>query len=160
MAKPTKEVKRFPISAEAKREQDLTEIEQALTEHKTAVLETIELLQRLHDRGILPLLNNLLAEGDQVLAIVMKELNKPQNSRVLENLVQLALMLGALDLDRMKPLVKGVNAGIEEAAVQTEEQTSLFRLWKSLRDPEIQRAMTVLTGFLKGMGSELAEDSK
>lgn len=156
MAEPIKRIERKPLSVEAEKKRDLEEIQHALTEHKTAILETIELLQGLHDRGILPLLNSLLAEGDKVLAIAMKEINKPQNSRVIENAVQLALMAGSLDLERLKPILDGVNAGLKEAAPQTDEQTSLLNLLKALRDPEVQRAVTILISFLKGMGSEMS----
>ena len=157
MAKPIKNIQRMPISDTAQKDQDLAEIQEALSEHKTAILETIDVLQGLHDRGILPLLNSLLKEGDKVLAIIVKELNKEQNSRVLENLVQLALLIGSLDLDRLKPITDGVNAGLQEAAAQSDEQTSLLSLWKSLRDPEVQRAISILLNLLKGMGSVTSE---
>lgn len=157
MAKPIKNIQRMPISDTAQKDQDLAEIQEALSEHKTAILETIDVLQGLHDRGILPLLNSLLKEGDKVLAIIVKELNKEQNSRVLENIVQLALIVGSLDLDRLKPIIGGVNAGLQEAAAQSDEQTSLLSLWKSLRDPEVQRAISILLNLLKGMGSVTSE---
>ena len=156
MARPINRIKRLPESEDVRKQRDLEDIGQALSRHKTAVLEAIELVQGLHDRGILPLLNSLVAEGDKVLAIAVKELNRPQNARILENFVQLALLVGSLDLERLKPMLDSVNAGLQEAATgrASENRESLMSLFKTLRDPDVQRALSVLISFLKGMGRE------
>lgn len=161
MAKPIKDIKRLAVSPEEQAAQDLAEVQQAIAKHKDAVLEAVRLLQGLQDRGILPLLNNLLAAGDEVLAILAKEASKPQNSQVIENIVQLALIVGSLDLERLKPLADGMNAGLQAAATaQTAEEANLRGLWKTFRDPEVQRALAVLLNLLKGMGQSFADHDK
>lgn len=160
MAKPIRHIKKIPLTEEEKRKQDAADIVTALAEHKTAVLEAIEVLQGLHDRGVLPLLNSLLAKGDEVFAILVKELNKEQNARVLENLVQLGLLLGALDLRRLQSIVMTVQSGAKEAAAQQEDRTGFKSLWKALRDPGVQRSLTLLLHALKGLGDHLPEDQE
>lgn len=163
MAQPIRHIRKLQVSEESKRERDITEIIAALSENKEAVMEGIELLHRLHERGMLTLCNGLLAEGDKVLSIVVKELNKPQNAKVLSNMAELVLLLGSLDVERLKPIIQGAQAGLEaatEAAVaETSEKTGLFDLLKALKDPDISRAISMMLNFLKGMGRAMPESS-
>lgn len=154
MAKPIQEIRRLPLSDAERRERDLEDILQALTDHQSAVLETVELLQGLHERGILSFLNSLLANGDHVLAIMVKELNKPQNTRLLQNLAQLVVMMGSIELDKLNRIVDGAQSGLKEAAAQSDDDLSLLGLWRAMRDPEVQRALSILLGALKGIGRE------
>ena len=156
MAKPISTIERLVVSDETKRAQDLKDIEASLAEHKEAVLETINLLGNLHDRGILSLLNGLFSQGDEVFRIMVQELNKPNNSRVLQNSLGLAGILGSIDIDRLKMLTEKANNGLKEATETdaVEEQGNVFELLKVLKDPEVNRSMRLMVRFLKGMGKE------
>lgn len=153
MAEPIKKIERLVVSEEERRRQDFAEIEQAVSEHKEAILEGIELLQGLHDRGVLPMANSLLGQADEVLAVVVRLVSQPQHAKALANLLQLALMVGSLDVKRLEPMVHGLNTGLEVAASKVDEKTKLMDLFKALNDPEINRAITMTLGLLKGMGS-------
>lgn len=156
MAKPISTIERLAVSDETKREQDLKEIEASLANHKEAVLETIDLLGHLHDRGILSLLNGLFSQGDEVFRILVQELNKPNNSRVLENLLGLAGVLGSIDIDRLKMLAEKANNGLKEATETdaAQQPSNVFELLKVLKDPEINRSIGMMVQFFKGMGKE------
>lgn len=156
MAKPISAIERLVVSDETKREQDLKEIEASLANHKEAVLEAIDLLGNLHDRGILSLLNGLFSKGDEVLRIMVQEVNQPNNSRVLGNLLGLTGILGSIDIDRLKILTEKANNGLKEATETdaVEEPGNVFELLKVLKDPEVNRSIGMLVQFLKGMGKE------
>lgn len=156
MAKPISAIERLVVSDETKREQDLKEIEASLANHKEAVLEAIDLLGNLHDRGILSLLNGLFSQGDEVLRIMVQEVNQPNNSRVLGNLLGLTGILGSIDIDRLKILTEKANNGLKEATETdaVEEPGNVFELLKVLKDPEVNRSIGMLVQFLKGMGKE------
>ncbi|HET7577752.1 MAG TPA: DUF1641 domain-containing protein [Bacillales bacterium] len=156
MAKPISKIDRIVVDEDAKKQQDLQEIEGALADNKEAVMETLDLLGHLHDRGLLELMNGFFSQGDEVFRNVVKEINKPNHSQILENVVGLAGLLGSIDVQQLKMLTERANNGLNEAAstVETEEQIGVFHLLKALKDPEINRSIGMLMRFLKGMGRE------
>lgn len=156
MASPTSNIKYLVVDEETKRQQNLSEVETAIADNKEAVLATITLVRHLQDTGILAILNGLLAEGEDVLRIVVQEINKPHNSNVLENGLDLAMVLGTLDVDGLKILTEKLNQGIKEATAEDADDgpTGVFQLMKSLKDPEISRSIGMMMRLLKGMGKE------
>lgn len=154
MAKPISTIEPIVIDEETRKQLDLNEIESSLTERKAAVLETIELIGHLHDRGILKLLNGLFAEGEEVLGIAVNEFNKPQHSQIVENLVGLAGVLGKIDVYRLKDFAEKATNGLQEATEEdpNDGPNNIFQLLKVLKDPEINRGLTMMLNFLKGMG--------
>lgn len=158
MSKPISNIKRLVVNEETKKQRDLEEIETALADNKEAILETVDLIRHLHERGTLEFLNGLFSQGDEVFSIIVDELNQPNNSRVLENFVGLAGILGSIDVEQLKVMANQMNNGLREAAA-TEEAgddgpRNIFQLMKALKDPEINRSVSMLLGFLKGMGKE------
>lgn len=156
MASPISNIKPLVVDEETRRRQDLDEVEAAVADHKDAVLETITLMGHLHDTGILAISNGVFSQGDEVLRILVQELNNPDNSRVLENGIGLAGLVGSLDIDRLKVLTEKMNQGVKEATDEGAEDgpKSVFQLMKALKDPEISRSVGLLMSLLKGMGKE------
>ncbi|MBH0167961.1 MAG: DUF1641 domain-containing protein [Bacillota bacterium] len=156
MAKPIKNVQKQTITAEEKRSNDLREVEDALIQNKTAILQTLEIMNHMHDKGILPLLNGLFGQGDKVMDIAVKAMDKPENTNTLKNLLLLLGTLGMINVKQLEPFLLKIDAGIARVAEykDTEEKTSYFDLVRSLKDPEINKAVTILMQFLKGMGQE------
>ena len=86
---------------------------------------------------------------------VVQEINKPQYAGALHNLGQMLFLLGDLDVDRMETFTGKLNRGlVEMSATREEEQTSYLGLLRALKDPEVNRTLTMLLNFLKGMGKE------
>lgn len=157
MAKQITNIKHLVTSEETRRQNDLNEVEAAIADNKEAVLSAIDLTRHLHDKGLLDIMNGALSQGEEVLDIAVKEINKTQNSNVIANGVGLALMLGTLDVDRLKVLTEKLNQGVREATADgTEEDgpSNVFQLMKLLKDPEINHSLGLLVNFLKGMGRE------
>lgn len=156
MANPITDIKRLVVDEKTQQQNNLDEVDAAIADNKEAVLSAITLTRHLHDAGLLDILNGMLAQGEDVLNIAAKEINRPQNSDVIENSVGLALLIGTLDVDSLKVLTKKLNRGVQEAtAVHAEEgPNNVFQLMKLLRDPEINRSISLLINFLKGMSRD------
>ncbi|MFC7394913.1 DUF1641 domain-containing protein [Scopulibacillus cellulosilyticus] len=154
MASPIQKIERMKIDPEVQKQQETDQLLSALLDNKEAILSLIDIVDKLQDRGILDLLNALFGQGDKVLAIAARELNKPGISNTLDHTMNLAQMVGNLEVQKLKGLIDHVNAGIDEAEKQVNsgEKTSLFDLIKVLKDPDVNRAVTALVGFLKGAG--------
>lgn len=156
MAKATKIIHRHEISDEEKRKKDLKEVEDALVQNKQALLESLSVLSHMQDKGILSLLNGLFGQGDKVLEILVKTADTPETSNTLKNILLMFGVLGTINVKQLEPILLKVNSGVERVAQHndTEEKTSYFDLLRALKDPEINRALTLLMTFLKGMGEK------
>ncbi|WLR61330.1 DUF1641 domain-containing protein [Guptibacillus hwajinpoensis] len=162
MAKAIKQIKRIEVSEEEKRASDLREIEDALIENKDALLETLSVVGGMKDRGILTLLNGLFGEGDRVLKVIVDLLNVPENTTALKNLMLLFGAAGKINVQDLEPLLLKVNSGIENVAEHSadNEKTSYLSLLRALKDPEINRSLTILITFLRGMGKDIENEEK
>ncbi|UZJ76901.1 DUF1641 domain-containing protein [Fictibacillus sp. KU28468] len=156
MAKATKIIKRLEVTEEEQRTRDLKEVEDALIKNKDALLESLSVINHMHEKGIISLLNGLFGQGDKVLEILVKTADTPETSNTLKNLLLMMGVLGTLDVKQLEPLLLKVNAGAAKVAEHkdTEEKTSYFDLVRALKDPEINRSITLLMTFLKGMGEK------
>jgi uncharacterized protein YjgD (DUF1641 family) len=159
MAKAITQIQRKTLSEEEKRKKDLMEVEDALIDNKEAILESLKVMRNMHDRGILSLLSGLFGQGDKVLDILVRAADKPETSNTLKNMLLMAGTLGMINVKQLEPFLLKIDAGVARMAEAGDipEKTSYFDLAKSLKDPEINRAITLLLAFLKGMGQETKE---
>jgi len=155
VAKAIQQIERTPVVPEEKASHDKEALLTALLERREAIEKSIHFLQRVDEQGVLDTLTALVGQGDKVMGVVSRELNKPHNSTMLVHFVKLAEMIGELDIEKLQPLIARVNQGLEKAdeLVSTGETTTLFDMLKALKDPDVNRAITALFGFLKGAGA-------
>ncbi|MDP4552097.1 DUF1641 domain-containing protein [Alkalihalobacillus macyae] len=156
MAKAIKQIRRIEVTEEEKRANDLREIEDALLENKDALLETLQVVGGMKERGILSLLNGLFGEGDRVLKVLVDLLNQPENTAALKNMLLLVGTMGNINVKELEPLLLKINSGIENVAEHGEDtkKTGYLDLLRTLKDPEVNRSLTILITFLKGMGKD------
>lgn len=149
MAKAIKRIQKIEITEEEQRKRDMKEIEDALVENKEAILETLHMIAHMNERGVLPLLRGLFGQGDKVLDILVKKADTEETANTLKNLLLLFGTLGMLDVKQLEPLILKVNAGVANAVEQkdSEEKTGYFDIIRSLKDPEINKAVTLLFSF-------------
>ena len=79
----------------------------------------------------------------------MKKADTEETANTLKNLLLLFGTLGMLDVKQLEPLILKVNAGVANAVEQkdSEEKTGYFDIIRSLKDPEINKAVTLLFSF-------------
>ncbi|SFQ14099.1 DUF1641 domain-containing protein [Salibacterium halotolerans] len=162
MAEKIQHIQKQERTEEEQREQDLREIEDALVENKEVILKSLFTLKHADDRGVISLLHGLFADGDKVLKVLADTLNNEENTKAIRHLLLLMGVAGKLDVEKVEPLLLKVNEGLRRVgeAGDTEEKTGYMDLVKSLKDPEVNRAVTLLLTFLKGMGQEVEEERK
>jgi len=121
--------------------------------------ELDRLLVALHERGVLRLLNGLLAAGPDVFTIALHGLNSPGGQRAVRNAAILGEAATKLDPEQLETLVSGVVRGIAVAGERmAQEPPGTVSLAKALRDPDVRRGMNVMLGFLKALGQQGADD--
>lgn len=155
MADPISNVKQMEISKEKIQQDNLEEVIEAVSDNKEAILKGIDFLSTLNDNGMLEMSHALVKHKEDALENVMNELNKPQYAKVLENIMQLVFLAGELRVDELNDFANRLNNGMVAAGnPESNDKTSYLDVMKALKDPEINRSITMLLAFLKGMGKE------
>jgi uncharacterized protein YjgD (DUF1641 family) len=120
-------------------------VEQAPVTHAEAVLAAYDLLERLHEKGIIDLLNGLLSAGDTVVERVADVIS----SREMVTAVRMALMftnlLNSIDPDKLHAVIS--NAG--------KETPSFLAIAKQMTSKDARRGMAAALGLLNLLGEAL-----
>jgi uncharacterized protein YjgD (DUF1641 family) len=127
----------------------IKKVEGAPVEHAKAVLSAYELLQQLHEKGILELLTGLLTAGETVVNHVVGIISAPQAVTGTRLALMMLNMLGSIDADKMSAAL----------AAGSKELPSLLTMGKQATSKEARRAMAVGLGLLTAFGEAL-EKSK
>lgn len=163
MAEPIKDIQFQIPNIEQQRQKELREIEEALLNNKEAVLETMEIIGYLKQRGILDLVKGLLGQGDKVLDILVSTANMNENKNSIKNILLLLGTIGMINVTQLEPFLLKLNAGVARVADSEGRQdgkTGYIGLARALKDPEINRAITLILEFLKGMGQDMSDLEK
>ena len=161
MANPTRKIKRMEISEEQVIDQNVDEVRRAISANKDSILSGIKTLTALDQGGLLETTSALVNHRKEITKNVVQEINKPQYAGALHNLGQMLFLLGDLNVDKMEEFTGKINKGLETMGeTKQDEHTSYVGLLRSLKDPEVNRSLTMLLNFLKGMGKDQPENQK
>jgi len=125
----------------------------APAEHAEAVLAGFEVLQGLHDRGVLELLRGMLGGSDKVLEIVVEATKTPESIRGLRNLLVLAKILGSIDPELLEKFAQAVPYALAGAAkAEQAEPPGFWEIWKMFRSRNLRRGLVVVNNILEAWG--------
>jgi uncharacterized protein YjgD (DUF1641 family) len=128
----------------------INKVEGAPVEHAEAVLAAYELLQQLHEKGILELLTGLLTAGETVVNHVVGIISSPQAVTATRLGLMATNLLGSIDADKISAAL----------AAGDKEPPSLLAIAKQANSKEARRAMAVGLGLLTAFGAALESKSK
>jgi uncharacterized protein YjgD (DUF1641 family) len=137
------------------RKELLDRLENAPQEHAEALLDSYELLEQLHQAGILQLMRGTLSAGDEILERAVGAARSPQGSRALRNLLIIGQMLSSINPDLLEcvAVAAGQTLGSERKPVI--EPPGLFALLSEFRQPELRRSVALINRFLLTLGNQL-----
>jgi len=125
-------------------------IEAAPQEHADAILEAYDLLESLHEKGILSALNGALRASDTVIDKVTDAVS----SKEAVNAVRIGLLLGNLlnsvEVDRVHSLLTSPE----------KKSPSLISLVGQMNNEDVRRGMSVGLSLLGVFGAALARTKK
>jgi uncharacterized protein YjgD (DUF1641 family) len=131
-------------------------LENAPAAHAEALLAAYEVLQGLHDRGVLDLMRGALGSGDQVLEIAVAAAQSPGSIRGIRNLLLVVNMLGTIDPDVLKAFTQGVPEAFRKMVLQP-EPPGLWRLMKDfLWNGDFRHGLAALNTMLETFGRSLS----
>jgi uncharacterized protein YjgD (DUF1641 family) len=129
------------------REDLIRRVEQAPAAHAEAVLAGYELLQRLHEKGLLDLLNGLLSAGDTVVDRVVDVVSSKEMVTALRLGLIFSSVLSSIDADDLQSVLAGA----------AKEAPSLLALGKQATSKEARRGIAAAVGLLNVFGAALSE---
>jgi uncharacterized protein YjgD (DUF1641 family) len=145
LTKPTRDPK----------EELLDRLEQAPAEHAAALLDGYELLQEMHERGVLSTLRGVLAAGDKIVETAAAEANSQQAIRAMRNGILLFQMLSSIDPEVLQGTCVAVSQTFGNAKSAAYEPPSLFGLFGSFLSRDFRRGMGLINTLLKNLAYQL-----
>ena len=135
-----------------RREELRMRLEQAPAEHADALLDSLEVLQALHDRGVLDVLRGALVAGDKILELLVVSLNSPESIRAIRNLLLVVKMAGAIDPERLRVVTEAIPEALEPTGIPSAAPPSLWSILKSFRDEDARRGLVFISDLLRALG--------
>jgi uncharacterized protein YjgD (DUF1641 family) len=142
----------MPVPRDA-REELKRRVENAPVEHAAAVLSAYELLEELHEGGLLDLLRGAVGAGGDVVKQSASLAAQPETVRAMRNLLVLGKLLGSINPDTLHRIADGLPAAAESRP--EEKPPSLFRIFRRLSSANARRALGAATNVLESVGRGL-----
>jgi uncharacterized protein YjgD (DUF1641 family) len=127
------------------REDLILRVEQAPVEHAEAVLAAYDLLQRLHEKGLLDLLNGLLSAGDTVVNHVVDVVSSKEMVTALRIGLIFSNLLSSIDPDQLQAIIAG----------EGQKAPSWLALGKQATSKDSRKGLAAAVGLLNVFGAAL-----
>src|SRR5258708_15979579 len=95
--------------------------QRAPDEHAEAILTAYELLQEMHQQGLLDIARGALSVRDEILGTLAADASTPEAVRAIRNAVFLCRVLGGIEPERLKAILQTVPEGIAQAAAKPKQ---------------------------------------
>jgi|ERR1700722_5456392 uncharacterized protein YjgD (DUF1641 family) len=152
-----------PISLELPRrdprEELRSRLEAAPVEHAEALLDSCELLQDLHDRGVFQLLRGALEASDKIVESAVDAARSDESIRVLRNAIILGKMLASINPDLLQSISAAVSETLGSQKKPAIEPPGLFSLLNQYRRKELRRSIALVNRFLESLGRQLRKQA-
>jgi uncharacterized protein YjgD (DUF1641 family) len=148
-----------PISLELPprdpREELRKRLEQAPVEHAEALLDSWELLQQLHDHGVLELLRGALGASNKLIETAVDAAKSDESVRAIRNAVILSKMLGSIDPEVLQGIAVAVTETMGSYEKPAAEPPGIFSLLIQFRRKEVRRSIALANKFLGALGNQI-----
>jgi uncharacterized protein YjgD (DUF1641 family) len=122
-------------------------LEQAPEEHAEALLSAYDLLQRMHEKGLIDVANGLLSASETVVDRAVDVVSSKQAVTALRVVLMMSNLLNSLDPNRLHALLSPSES----------KAPSLWTIAKETMSPDARRGMAAAVGLLSVFGAALRE---
>jgi uncharacterized protein YjgD (DUF1641 family) len=118
-----------------------------------ALRQLLELLRLLDERGFLRFSTDLLREEDRVVEVLSERFRPGDLRRAVGNLEVLVRTFRDVDPATLGAIARAVPSALVEAhRAESDPAMGLFEMVSTLRDPDVNRGVRMVLGFLRGVG--------
>jgi uncharacterized protein YjgD (DUF1641 family) len=128
----------------------------APAEHAEALLAAYDVLQGLHDRGVLDLLRGALGSSDALVEMASTAADAPQSIRAVRNLMLLASTLAAIEPELLCDVTRAIPVALEQARHDEARPPGLFKLLSTFLDADFRRGLAAGNNLFIALGRNLA----
>jgi uncharacterized protein YjgD (DUF1641 family) len=153
MAKPIA----LEIAPRDPRKELLAKLESAPVEHAAAILDSYELLQALHEAGVLEMLRGAVTAKDQLVDSAVNTAQTPEAVRALRNALIFGKVMGSINPELMQCFASAIGETLGSERRPVIDPPGLFSLLGQFRRPELRRSVALLNQFLETLGTRLKE---
>ncbi|MDT7777689.1 MAG: hypothetical protein QOC99_201 [Acidobacteriota bacterium] len=132
-------------------------LQQAPMEHVEAVLAAYEVLQGLHDSGVLELLRGALGGGEKILEQVVAVGSGPESIRATRNLLLLVTTLGEIEPALLSDLTRAIPKALVQANAEEAKPPGLIKLMSTFWNKDFRRGLAAFNDLLVLFGRNLRE---
>ena len=127
------------------REDLIRRVEQAPVAYAEAVLAAYDLLQRLHEKGMIDLLIGLLSAGDTVVERIVDVISSKEMVTALRIALIFSNLLSSIDLNKLHAVISQAD----------KDAPSLLAIGKQATSKDARRGMAAAVGLLNVFGEAL-----
>jgi uncharacterized protein YjgD (DUF1641 family) len=136
------------------------QLDAARIEHADAILAGYEVLQGLHDQGILDVLRGALGARDSIVELAASTASRPESVRALRNFVLLVQALGTIDPAVLADLTRAVPAAFIRETTKDAEPPGLLGLVRIFLGRDFRRWLAAMMTLVVTFGRNLRRTDK
>lgn len=135
-------------------------LRRAPIEHAEALLAGYEVLQALHDSGVLELLRGVLGSREQVWKAAVDAARTPGSTRLLRNLITIVKTLAGTDPDLFNGFARAFPEAMRQAKGQGKTSPGLLSVLNELRREDLRRGLVAVNSLLKAWGRNCSSETQ
>lgn len=133
----------------------LQRLGRAPEDHAAALLAGLELLQLLHDQGVLDVLRGAVGAGGKLSERLSSAADSTESIRALRNLFLMGKMLSSIDPENMRRIAAAVEETVGPNVPPQHEAPSLVSLLGFFRHKYLRRSLAVVVRFFAALGRQM-----
>lgn len=127
----------------------------APAQHAEAILAAYEVLQLMHDKGVLELMRGTLGGGEDVVQQAVAVVHTASVIRGSRNLFLLMDALGALEPELLRDFTRAIPKALVQASRDEAKPPSLFKLLRTFLNADFRRGLAACNDLLEIFGKNL-----
>jgi uncharacterized protein YjgD (DUF1641 family) len=133
-------------------------LQQAPVEHAEAILAAYELLQTMHDQGVLDVMRGTFGGGQKILEQAVAVGSGPEGIRATRNFLLLVKALGEIEPALLSDFTRAIPKALVQANAEEAKPPGLIKLVSTFwRNKDFRRGLAAFNDFLEIFGRNLTE---
>jgi uncharacterized protein YjgD (DUF1641 family) len=119
------------------------------------LLSAYEVLQGLHDSGVLELLRGALGSSDKIIASAADAAKAPESIRAIRNIIILARLFGTIEPELLEGFARSLPEAIALTKAQEAKPPGFWGILKKFRNRNFRRGLVLVNLMLEAFGRNL-----
>src|SRR6476659_5572893 len=132
-------------------------LQQAPVKHAEAVLAAYEVLQSMHDHGVLEVMRGALGGSQKILEQAVAVGSGPEAIRATRNLLLLVRALGEIEPALLSDFTRAIPKALVQANAEEAKPPGLFKLMSTFWNRDFRRGLAAFNDLLVVFGRNLTD---